>query len=142
MVFLHRSPVRGVKSQTFQFAALELQQFALSGHCFGILGQADAAAAQRLPVVIQRCNLCRCVGHARIPIQQRPLSIRSQQRLMGVLAVYVEQLIARSTHLLQGGTASVDEAARTAAGIQHPPQQAHILIAFQFLFAQPGLQLR
>ncbi len=142
MILLHRCPVRSVKSQTFQFVALELQQFALGSHRFGILAQADAAAAQRLPVAIQRGDLFRRAGHARIPIQQRALGIRSQQRLMGMLSVYIEQLVARFAHLLQSGAASVDETARTAAGIQHPAQQAHARIAFQILFAQPVLQLR
>ena len=61
---------------------------------------------------------------------------------MGVLAMNIEQLIARHSHLLQGRAAPVYKAARATPGIQHTAQQAHALVAFQCLFVQPALHFR
>jgi hypothetical protein len=59
-----------------------------------------------------------------------------------MLAVDVDQVLARFAQLLHRGTAAIDKAARTAVGIQRAAQQTSAFVAFQLLFTQPGLQLR
>ena len=139
IVLLQGIPLRHVKTQAIHLVALKLQRLALGGHRIDIFTQTDAAAAQCLPIVIQGCDLFRSARHARITIQQHTLRIGAHQRLMRVLSVYIQQLIARFAQLLQGGTSSVDEAARTSPGIQHATQQTYTRIAFQLLLAQPCL---
>ena len=90
-----------------------------------------------LPIAIQDCDLFRRSRHARISIQQRALRIGTQQRLMRMLSVYIQQLLARFAHLLQRRAAPVDEAARAPPGIQHAAQQTYARVAFHFLFEQP-----
>ena len=139
IVLLQNIPLRRIKTQAFQLAALKLQQLAFGSHRIGIFTQADATMAHCLPITIQRSCVFRTVRHACITIQQRTLHVSPQQRLMRVLSVYIQQLIAGYTQLLQGGAASVDKAARTPTAIQHATQQTYIRIAFHLLLAQPCL---
>ena len=137
------SPHSGsVEIERLQFAPLELQQLALGGHRFGVLLQLGAAAVQGLPCLEQPAHLLRLAQQAGVAVQQVALRAGAQQRLVLVLPVDVEQEFARLAHLLHGGAAPVDEAARAPAAVHHAAQQAHALVALQFLLLQPLLQLR
>src|SRR3989338_8121901 len=131
MICLCLVPLRRAEVQAVQLVALKLQQLALGCHCPGILAKTDTATAQNLPIAIKDRELLRISRYASITIQQHALHIGTEQRLMRVLAMNIEQLFARFAQLLKGGTAPVDEAARTPASIQYAAQQAHIFIARQ-----------
>ena len=100
MVRLQLCPLLRAEIQRLQFAPLEQQQFTLGQHSFGILFELYPAAVQSLPITKQPRHHIRIVNQTAITIQQIALCIRTQQRLMSMLPMNIEQMPTRIAHLL------------------------------------------
>ncbi|MNF70206.1 hypothetical protein D3C84_521080 [compost metagenome] len=74
---------------------------------------------------------------AGVPIQQGKLIIGLEQHLVGVLAVDVDQQLAKAAQLHQGNGYPVDVAAGAPLGGEHPPHYALPLV-FQLVGGEPG----
>ena len=139
---LQLSPIRHTEFQIFQFAALKQQQLALGQHAGSVLFQLHAPLAQSLPVAEQQRHRAGIAHKIGVAVQNVTLRIGTQQGLMRVLAVDIQQIPAHCAHLLLGGGAAIDETARAAICIEHAAHQAHTGIAFQTLLRQPRFNLR
>ena len=129
------------KRQGIEFADLPFELFALALQCLG----ASRGRPQRLlrfaPGPVGSRNLQRQFGQPGMGVEQRPLGLSAQKRLMGVLTVDIDQELADLTQLLGGCRRTVDVAARAAAGIEHATQQQFV-IGFEVVGCQPGDYLR
>src|SRR5262249_23515750 len=79
---------------------------------------------------------------AAVRIEQLALRGGAQQRLVLVLAVDVDQELARLAQLRKRRGVAVDEAARAAGAIEGSPQDDSAGIARQICFIQPGRKNR
>ena len=77
---------------------------------------------------------------AGVGIQQLSLHRLAQQRLVGMLAVNVDEQGAELGAILQGGRAAIDIGPAAALGGDNSAQQA-LFAGVQVSFLQPGLRL-
>ncbi len=77
---------------------------------------------------------------AGIGIEHLALGLRTQQRVMRLLAVDVEQEVGRVLQLRQRRRAAVDEGARAAAGVDHATQDQRAVVGGEAGFIEPGRQ--
>jgi hypothetical protein len=124
-----------IGNQNHQFVAFRfaLREIFLRfiGHCL-----------QPLPVAVGVAGLPRQVLRARMRIEQRALRGRPQQRLVLVLAVDVDQVLAGGFELRERGGMAVDEAARAAAAVDGAPDNQRAGIAGEIRLNQPIGQRR
>jgi len=110
--------------------------FLFAGVGLGIL----AARAGVLPGAECAGGVGGKLAGAGIGIEQAALFGTFQQGVVGMLAVDIDQVLARRLELLDGGSAAVDEGARAAAGFDHAAQQQHALLPRQIVLVQQGDQ--
>jgi len=84
-------------------------------------------------------------GQACVGVEQLALGIRTQQQLVRVLAVDIDELVAHLAQLRQRCRGAIDEGLAAAAGVDSPAQQhgAAVVVfhvARQFALGQPRIQ--
>jgi hypothetical protein len=131
-----------LQAQLGQFVDLPGEPFAFHfGFARQLVGIA-ACLAGGLPFLPGLMHFAGQRAAAGIGIQQFALGFGFYQRLVGVLAVDVDQKLAQQLELGQRGRLAVDEAARAAGFVQYAADQHDVVVAGQGVFLQPGLDFR
>ena len=129
------------KSQGIEFADLPFELFALAFQRLGTGRGRVQCLPGFTPSPVSRGNLLRQGGQPGVSIEQHPLRVATEQRLMGMLTVDIDQELTNLSHLLGSRRRAVDITARTAAGIEHPAQD-QLVLGSEVVGGQPGDYLR
>jgi hypothetical protein len=131
-------PLRGVEADGFEVADFVCEQFAFAR---GTLLRAFARRALRrraAPRPMQRRHLASELLGPGVGIEQLALALAPQQQLMVVLAVDVDEALAKFTQLRHRGGAAVHERTRASRGIHRAAHEAGAVALLEVLGFEPG----
>src|SRR5688572_191407 len=123
-----RFPVPACQPERLELLHLPSQAFALSFDSGGVRFRCDPLFPPLLPVPERRARGGRFLEQPTKTVEKLALRGGAQQRLVLVLAVYVDEELARLAELSERGRTAVDEGARTTCGIDDPPHEANTRI--------------
>jgi hypothetical protein len=135
-------PACKVITQPTQFLHCQAQTLALDlprltvGFCF------QAPLPRSLPGVPGGADAGGRLLRTGESVEHLALGLRTQQRVVRMLAMDIEQEFGGILQLRQWCGAAVDEGARTAAGIDHAAQDQRVVVRCEAGIVEPGFQLR
>jgi len=138
MLGLDLVPACEVVAQRAQFLDRQRQAFAFDLPRLAVALGVEAALVRGLPGVPARAD---CGGQglrAGVGVEHFALGLRTQQRVVRMLAVNVEQEFGGILQLRQRRGAAVDEGTRAAAGIDHAAQDQRAVVCGETRFVEPG----
>ena len=141
MLGLHCLPFVRQQSQLLQLLHLPLQLLAFGVALRRVGLVLGARLRQLLPLPVRPRDLGGERREAGVRVQQHALGIGLEQGLMRMLAMDIDQPLARLAQLAEGRRPAVDESARAPALVDDPPQQHQAGIALEFGRAQPQREL-
>ena len=133
-------PFVGIELERIELAHLPLELLALGRKRRRVGFERRELLPDVLPAAPRGGDSTRCGAQSGIGIEQRALRRRAQQRLVFVLAVNIDQMLARLAQLRERHGAAVDERARAAAAVDHAPHQTRAIVTRKFVVGEPGLQ--
>ena len=121
-----------------ELAVASVENLALCGCSRGALCGRIAVCECSVPRAPPLRDIQRQRCEAAIGIDKIALRLGCFERLMGMLAVNVDQMLAQVFHLGHRRRSRIDPRATLAAGVEHAPQQHRFVLADQIVLDEPG----
>ena len=137
---LERGPLALGHAQHRELAHLPLQPLAFEVERARVALGFLEVARRGAPGLERRGHRGQRLRVAAMRVEQLALPAGAQKRLRRVLAVHVEQALADLAQQRGGGRLAVDQRARPAVGVDHPPQQHRARVAGEVALGEPGVE--
>lgn len=124
------------EGQVFQFFQLVAEQLVAGALFVAATRQAFEFLAGLLPALRGELHLARQLLAAGVLVEQAPVGLALQQRLVLVLAMDVDQQFAQALQVAQRAGRAVDVGTRATFGSDHPAQDARTVL-FQVALGEP-----
>src|SRR5690349_23406947 len=111
MLRLDGLPLAGRQSQPRQLFHLPCKLLALGVACCAVLFVVLSCAAEPLPFDVSLAGVAGKGRETRVRVEHQALGLGLQKRLVGMLAVDVDELLSRLAQLVDRGSMAVYEAA-------------------------------
>jgi hypothetical protein len=128
------------KPEWFELGDLPLESFTLKRLLAAARARAGELALDYLPAFKQDGHRRHTALERAERIEQVALRAGSQQRLRGMLTVYINQLLAHLAEQGDGGRLTVDQRTRPSVGFDDSPQQQFAGVAGEVTLGEPGVE--
>ncbi len=133
-----RCPFVGRHCKRGELAPALVEQRALGGGGGGGLCRRVAPGDGRLPCLPCGGGLPAEHGEAAVRVDERALHVRGEERLVRVLSMQVDQLLADVLQLHEGCRTAVDPGAAAALRVQRPAQEQGGVARREIVLGEPG----